>query len=157
DQALVAAVVGLAHRGVHAYVGGDAGEQDVRDALAAQHQVELGRVERALARLVDQHLTRYGRDLRHDLPPGFATHQDAPGRPLRADLRPDLGRSPALVRGQVGEVRGVPLPGVDDQHAHRPGVCEQPRGGRQPRPGEPDVVAHPVDVATGAAEVDLPV
>ena len=34
QQALVAAVVGLAHRRVHAHVGGDAGEHEVGDAVA---------------------------------------------------------------------------------------------------------------------------
>ena len=53
QQALVAAVVGVAHRGVHADVGGDAGEDDVADALRLQHQFEVGGEERALARLVD--------------------------------------------------------------------------------------------------------
>ena len=56
QQAFEAAVVGLAHGGVHADVGGDAGQDDVVDAAQAQHQFEVGGAERALAGLVDDRL-----------------------------------------------------------------------------------------------------
>ncbi len=68
QQALVAAVVGVAHRRVHAHVGGDAGEHEVGDAVSPQQEIEVGGVERALARLVDHELAVDGRDLGHDLP-----------------------------------------------------------------------------------------
>ena len=58
QQAFEAAVVGLAHGGVHADVGGDAGQHDVVDAAQAQHQLKIGGAERALARLVDDRLAR---------------------------------------------------------------------------------------------------
>ena len=57
-QAFEAAVVRLAHRGVHADVRGDAGQDQVRDAPRAQDQFEVGRAERALAGLVDDDLAR---------------------------------------------------------------------------------------------------
>ena len=56
QQAFEAAVVGLAHGGVDADVGGDAGQHDVADAAGAQDQLEVGGAERALARLVDDRL-----------------------------------------------------------------------------------------------------
>ena len=55
-QAVVAAVVGLAHRGVDADLGGDAADDELCDAAAAQDGVEVGGVERALAGLVDDRL-----------------------------------------------------------------------------------------------------
>src|SRR4051794_11983743 len=47
QQALVAAVVGLAHGGVDTDVGCDAGEHQVGDAGGPQAQVEVGGIERA--------------------------------------------------------------------------------------------------------------
>src|SRR5260370_8228567 len=40
EQTLVAAVVGLPHRGLHAHLGGHAGEEKVRDALASHEPLE---------------------------------------------------------------------------------------------------------------------
>ena len=85
QQALEAAVVGLAHGGVHADVGGDAGEHEVADAARAQDQVEVGGVERALARLVDDGSPGARRELGDDLPARLAPDQDAAARPRIAD------------------------------------------------------------------------
>ena len=60
QQAFEAAVVGLAHGGVDADVGGDAGEDDVLDAALVEDQLEVGGAERALAGLVDDRLARSG-------------------------------------------------------------------------------------------------
>src|SRR6202008_3833339 len=52
QHAFEATVVGLAHGGVDAHVGGDAGQHDVLDAAHAQDQLEIGGAERAFAGLV---------------------------------------------------------------------------------------------------------
>ena len=59
-HALVAAVVGLAHRGVHAHLQRDAADDQRLDAAIQQDLVQVGRVERALAGLVDHRLTAIG-------------------------------------------------------------------------------------------------
>ena len=119
QQALEAAVVGFAHGGVDAYVGGDAGEHDVVDAAQPQHQLEVGGAERALAGLVDDRLAVARRELGNDLPARLAAHQDAAARPGIADAGADLPRAPALVRRQVGEVGAVAFAGVEDVEAGR--------------------------------------
>jgi hypothetical protein len=108
QHAFEAAVVGLAHRGVDADVGGDAGQHDVLDAAQPQHQLEVGGAERALAGLVDDRLARQRRQIGDDLPAGLAAHQDAAARAGIADAGADLARAPALVGGQVGEVGAWP-------------------------------------------------
>ena len=47
QEALEAAVVRLAHRGVHAHVGRDAREDQMGDPLVAQHELEVGQIGRA--------------------------------------------------------------------------------------------------------------
>ena len=117
QHAFEAAVVGFAHRGVDADVGGDAGQHDVVDAAQPQHQLEVGGAERALAGLVDDRLAGQRRELGNDLPAGLAAHQDAAARAGIADAGADLARAPALVGGQVGEIGAMALAGVDDVKA----------------------------------------
>ena len=57
-DAAVAAIVGLAHGRVHADLGRDAAHDQRVDAAVAQELVQVGREERALARLVDDGLAR---------------------------------------------------------------------------------------------------
>ncbi len=111
QQAFEAAVVGLAHGGVHADVGGDAGEHDVLDAARAQDQFEVGGAERALARLVDDRLAGLRRELRDDVPARLAAHQDAPARARDRRCRRRCGASasacsPAGRRGRADGLRG---------------------------------------------------
>ena len=156
QQALEAAVVGLAHGRVHADVGGDAGEDDVVDAARAQDQLEVGGAERALARLVDDRLARQRRELGDDLPARLAAHQDAAAGPGIADAGADLPRAPALVGGQVGQVGPVALARVDDVVAAARACAASTRLiGSMRRAREREVVAHLVDVAALAAEVGL--
>ena len=61
QQAFVAAVVGLAHRGLHADFGRDAGEDELGDAARLQDLGDVGGVEHALAGLVDHDLAGRGR------------------------------------------------------------------------------------------------
>ena len=155
QQALVAAVVGVAHRRVHADVGGDAGEDDVADALRPQHEFEVGGEERALARLVDDGLARLRLQFRDDLPARLAAHEDAAARTLVADAGADPLRAPALVGRQVGEVGLVALAGVDDRVALGAHGLEHVLDRHDRRAGQRDVVAHRVDIAAGRAEIGL--
>ena len=59
-DAAEAAVIGLAHRRVHADFRGDAADEQRIDAAVAEHQLEVGLIERALARLVDHRLVLDG-------------------------------------------------------------------------------------------------
>src|SRR6202008_1887521 len=51
DEAVVAAVVSLAHRRIDADLGGDPADEQLGDAAVLQHRVEVGGKERAFARL----------------------------------------------------------------------------------------------------------
>ena len=115
-EAAEAAVVGFAHRGVDADFGGDAADDELLDAAVAQDQLEVGGVERALARLVDHRLAGDRVELRDDVVPGLALHQNPAHRPRIADA---LARRAAhdLGRRRVGQIGAMALAGVDDQHA----------------------------------------
>ena len=125
--------------------------------LRAQQQVEVGGVERALARLVDDQLAVDRGDLGDDLPARLAAHQDPPARAVVADARADVLRAPQLVRRAVGQVGPVALAGVDDQPAGGAHRGEHLGRRLEPGAGQVEVVAHGVDVAARPAEVDLPV
>ena len=124
DQALVAAVVRLAHGRVHAHVGGDPGQHDVGDAVGAQHQVEVGGVERALAGLVDR-------------------------RPRRGSGRPP-GRSPSPARRGPGSARTAPPRRSRRRSGPSASACS---AGRSDRSGEwPSrvwITNMPVDAGVG--------
>ena len=155
QHAFEAAVVGLAHGGVDADVGGDAGQHDVLDAAQPQHQFEIGGAERALAGLVDDGLARQRREIGNDLPAGLAAHQHAAAGAGIADPGADLARAPLLVGGQVGEVGAVALAGVDDVKALRAHRRQQLLDRLDRRAGQRQVVAHLVDIAADAAEIGL--
>jgi hypothetical protein len=155
QHAFEAAVVGLAHRGVDADVGGDAGQHDVLDAAQPQHQFEVGGAERALAGLVDDGLARQRRQIGDDVPARLAAHQDAAARTGVADPGADLARAPAFVVWQVGQVRPVAFAGVDDVKTLRAHHREQLLDRLDRRPREREVIAHLVDIAADAAEIGL--
>src|SRR5208283_1159941 len=96
QQAFKAAIVRLAHGGVHADVGGDAGQHEIVDAARSHDQFEIGRAERALARLVDDRLARLGREFVDDVPARLAAYQNSPARTGVADAGADALRAPAL-------------------------------------------------------------
>ena len=58
QQALETAVVGFAHGGVHAHVGGDAAQHDVVDAPGPKDQFQVGRAEAAFSGFVDHHFAQ---------------------------------------------------------------------------------------------------
>ena len=92
-------------------------KHEVVDSARAQKQLEIGGVERALARLVDDRLAGEGRQLGDDLPARLAANQDPPTRAGVADAGADALRSPALVGRQVGEIGTVAFARVDDVQA----------------------------------------
>ena len=114
QQAFKTAVVRLAHGGVYAHIGGDAGEHHVLDCAQPQHQFQIGGAERALARLVDDRLVVCRCQLRDDVPPWLAAHQNEAARPGIADAGADAARAPALVGRKVGKIGTMALAGVED-------------------------------------------
>ena len=63
--------------------------------------------------LLNDRLPFQGVQLRDDVPAGLPPGKDASAGALGSDSGPDLFRPPALVLGQVREVRPVALPGVE--------------------------------------------
>src|SRR5207245_933876 len=113
QQALVAAVVRLAHRGLHADLGRDAGQEQMRDSLRSQHLVQRRRIESTLAGLDDDGLAGPRSELRHDVVTRLAVDQN----PTHRARVPDPERGPAalpLGRRAIGEIRTVTLARVDD-------------------------------------------
>ncbi len=155
QQTFEAAIIGLAHGGVHAHIGGDAGEHDVVDAAQPQQQFEIGGAERALAGLVDDRLALARRELGDDLPARLAAHQDAAARTGIADAGADLARAPTLVRRQIGEIGAMAFAGVENVKALAACGFERALDRLDRRAGEREVVAHLVDIAADAAEVGL--
>src|SRR5260370_1242576 len=65
-DAAVAAVVRLPHAGVDADLGGHAANEQILDPVPGQEGIQMGLVEGALARLVDDRLAGNPRELGHD-------------------------------------------------------------------------------------------
>ena len=115
-DAAVAAVVGFAHGRVHADLGRHAADEQRVDAAVAQQRVQIGRVERALARLVDDGLAGDRRQRGDDVVARLAANQDAAHRARRADAQRRRAALDLRAR-RVGEVGAMALARVDDQHA----------------------------------------
>ena len=155
QEALVPAVVSLAHRGVDADVGGDAAEDDTLDPTRAEDQVQVRRAERTFPWLVHHVLPRERVELGDEIPAGFAPDEDLAARPGIPDAGARLPRPPPLVIWEAREGRAVALAGVDDPHAGGAGGGEASAQRFDGRPGQRHVVAHLCDVAAEAAEVGL--
>ena len=82
-EAVVAPVVGFAHRGVDADFRRHAGDDELLDAAVLQDRVKVGGVEGALARLVDDRLAGLRVELGDDVVARLAAHQDAAHRARR--------------------------------------------------------------------------
>ncbi len=125
-DAAIAAIIGLAHRGVDADFGGHPAHQKILDAVFPQHVVEFGRVERALAGLVDDDLTVERIQCGTDVVAGFAADQDPPHRPGIADAQGwraalDLGRR------RVGQIGQMTLAGMQDEQSAIAGCVQHRR------------------------------
>jgi hypothetical protein len=125
-QGLVAAVVGLADRSVDTHLGGHPGDDEAVDASVAQQQLEVRRVEAALARLVHDHLARKRRELRHDVVTYLDAHENPAVRAGTAD--PHIQATSRELGGRtVGKVGPVSLTRMDHEHAGVPGSREHLR------------------------------
>jgi hypothetical protein len=154
QQALVAAIVGFAHRRLHADFRRDAGQQEMRDALRPEQVVELGGVEGTLARLDDDRFARAWGKLRHDVVAGLTVDQDAAHR---ARI-PDPQRRPAslaLGRRAVGEIGAVAFARVDDANTVPSRPREQVAHGRDDRGQATHVVAERFAEAAALDEIAL--
>ena len=101
----------------------------VLDAAVLQNRMKVGRVERALARLVHHRLALARGQRVDDVVPALAADQDASHRTLGADAH--AGRAALdLGAGRVRQVGAMALAGVNDQHALAAGRFQQrPTGG----------------------------
>jgi uncharacterized protein involved in copper resistance len=110
------------------------------DPAGTQHQVQVGGVAGALARLVDHRLTDDGRQLVDDVVAVLAAEQDAAARTLVA-YPPRRCAAHQLAHRAVGQVREVAFPGVDHGDT-RPAGGGEHRSQRLDRPAQQgDVVA----------------
>jgi hypothetical protein len=153
-HAAIAAIVGLAHRGVDADLGSDAAHQQIFDAVLLQHVAEFGGVERALARFVDHHLIVERVEFGNDVVAGLAANENAPHRAGIADPQ---GRRAALDLGRrrIRQIGQMTLAGVHDQHADVAGRFQH-RCDRLHRARElGDVVAERFTEAAGLHEIAL--
>eukprot|EP00962_Isochrysis_galbana_P054657 scaffold26277_cov114-Isochrysis_galbana.AAC.4 len=155
QQALVAAVVGLADRRLHADLRRDAGHQQVRDAEPPELVLEFGVPEGALTGLVDDDLTRDRGDRLHDRVAGLALDEHPSAR-LVQHLA-DGTASPLLRRWQVAQVRLVRLERVKHRHTGRAGGLQQSHGRAQCSLEQRNVVSERVAEAPRLQEVALPV
>src|SRR5690349_2347055 len=139
-DAAVAAIVGLAHRRVHAHLRGDAAHDQALDAAVLQDGAEIGGVEGALAWLVDHGLALDRVELGDDVVARFAADQDAAHGARRADAH--AGRA-ALDLGAwgVAQVRAVALARVDHQNALLARRAQQAPDGIDRGAQQRDVVA----------------
>ena len=115
-EAVVAAVVGFAHRGVDADLRRHASHDELLDVFVLQDRVQVGGVKRALAGLVDHRLAGLGIEFRNNVVAGFAAHQNAAHRAGVAD-----GRGAAAAnffdRRQIGEVRPMAFPRMEHRES----------------------------------------
>src|SRR5262249_44038751 len=77
-DALVAAVVGLAHGSVHADFERNAADDERLDAAIHENLVQVSRVKRAFARLIDDGLAGFGVKLINNVVSLLAADQNAP-------------------------------------------------------------------------------
>lgn len=155
QHALEAAVIGFAHGGVHADIGGNAGQDQVVDAACAQDQFQIGGAEGAFAGFVDNDFARQWCQFFDDFPARFATHQNLAARARVANAGTDALRAPAFVGWQVTEVRAVAFSGMNNGEAERPHHRQQCLDRLDGRTGQRKVVTNAVDVAADATEVGL--
>jgi hypothetical protein len=116
-----------------------------------QQRIQVGGVERALARLVDHGLARRRLERIDDVVPVFAAHQDAAHRPGIAD--PVLqAAAQLLVERQVGKIRPMPLAGMDDEQALLARGIEHPARRRDCLAQQRDVVAQRFAESAGSTK-----
>src|SRR5580658_4234223 len=124
DEAIEAAIIGLAHGRVDAHLRRDARDHELTDRAIVEDGVQIGGEESAFARLVDHRLAGARVELRDDVVPGLAADEDAAERTAVADRF--VAASALLLRqGKIGEIRAMSLTRVDDEKAGRSPRLEQ--------------------------------
>ena len=139
---------------MHAHLGRHAGDQQGLDAAIAQHQVEVGLVERALAGLVDHGLAVDGVELGDDVVAGLAANENAAHGALVADAH---GRRAALDLGArcVRQIGAMTFTRVDDRQPVAAGGAQQLAQGRDDFGKLRHIVAERLAETAGLEEVSL--
>src|SRR5262249_22470039 len=126
DYAAKPAVVGFAHGGIDADLSRHATDEQRADRAVAQHQLKIGLVEGALARLINHRLTGKRIEFRNDVVARLAADENSAHWTRRTDTQ---GRISALhFQGRsIRKIGTMTLAGVYDQHVgaacsreHRP-------------------------------------
>ena len=155
QQAFVAPVVRLAHRRVNADVRRDARQHEVLNPPPAQQHVQIRRVKRPLARLVNHRLPRQRRQFRDDVPAGFPPRQNPAARAGIPDARTDAPAAPALVFRQIRQIRPVPLARVKNLEPQRPRGGEHVLNRPDGRAGQREVITHFIHIPARPAKIRL--
>ena len=156
EQAVEAAVVGLAHRRLHAHLGRDAGEQQMRDAALAQVRRQGGGVERALAGLVDDDLAGQRAQLGDDVVARLAARSGCgPSARHRRCAAPGCRAGAWPAGSPTGRARGTRGCGSTGTPASRTAVEQALRRRARSPASRRDVVAQGRAEAAGLEEVAL--
>src|SRR4051794_30321397 len=139
-EAFEAAVVGLADRGMDAHLGRDPGDDQAVDASVAEYVLEIGRVEAALARLVQHDFSHVRAELVDNVVAPLPPYEHSPlwAEAADAEVQP---ASCELRRRAVRKVGPVSLARVYDEHAGVPSCREHLTHGLDYAPQQGDVVA----------------
>jgi hypothetical protein len=115
EKTFETSVVGITHGRGNANIGGDSGEDEVLDASVAEDDVQVCRVERSLAWLVDDRLVFVWLELWNDIPSRFSANKDATSCNVGiTDTSVHSRRTPTLVGRKIGKIATVTFSGVDD-------------------------------------------
>jgi len=155
EQALVPAVVGVAHRRVDADVGRDARQGDVLDAFAAEEQIQIGGVEGSFPGLIDDGFAFKRSQLWNNFPSRFSTNEDPPARPRVANSGSDTLTTPSLVPWKIRQIRTMAFARVHDEETFPSGLAKHALNRCDWRARKGNVVAHLVDISACATEIDL--
>ena len=115
-DAAVTAIVGLAHRGVHAYLGGNAADDEIFNSAIEENGLQVSGKEGTFTRLINNWLARFGIEFGNQVVAGFATNKDTSHWARITDAR--TGRTAFdFGLGCITHVGTMPFTGVNHQHA----------------------------------------
>jgi hypothetical protein len=112
DKAIVATIIRFADRGVDADLGGHAADDQLPNAVVAKDEVQVGRVERAFSRLVDDRLEEMASNLRRRLAPYRRSQFRTTGR-LSSSHQEHDGVVRSVVAGDPARAHAAMLHHVD--------------------------------------------
>ena len=113
NNALIATVIGFANGRGHADFSCHAAHDKRLDPVVLQDQLQVGFIERALTRFVDDGFAERWIQLGNDVVPCFAANQDAAHGAVGANER--LAAARQFRRRAIGQVGAVTLTRMDDQ------------------------------------------